>query len=185
MSTFNAQMARERPIFDATWESLNARPTPEWFGDAKFGIFIHWGVYSVPAYCHPSSYSEWYWHWLKNKVDDGKLADFHRVVADFHKQWYGPDFEYKDFAPQFRAELWKPNEWAQLFKRAGAKYVVLVSKHHDGYPLWPNAQACTTYGWPWNSMVVGLETRRLRRVVGGSPRGRIEDGPLFLPHGVV
>jgi alpha-L-fucosidase len=140
--------AEERPVFEANWESLNSRETPAWFRDAKFGIFIHWGVYSVPAICDKSTYSEWYWHWLRTKSHNG-------FVSDFHEKWYGKDFAYQDFAPQFRAELWNPQEWAQLFKRAGARYVVLVSKHHDGFALWPSTHASATRGYAWNSMEVG------------------------------
>lgn len=134
--------------YQPNWESLNARPAPAWFGEAKFGIFIHWGVYSVPAYCDKSTYSEWYWHWLRTKSHDGK-------VSDFHKARYGEDFRYQDFAKDFKAELWDPGAWASLFKRSGAKYVVLVSKHHDGFALWPNEAASRTRGYPWNSMQTG------------------------------
>ena len=134
--------------FAANWESLNQRSTPEWFGQAKFGIFIHWGVYSVPAYCDKSTYAEWYWHWLKTKSHGGK-------VSDFHAKQYGESFRYQDFADQFRAELWDPDEWAKLFKRSGAKYVVMVSKHHDGYALWPSKLASQTRGYPWNSVDTG------------------------------
>ena len=140
--------AEERPKFEPNWASLNARKTPEWFRDAKFGIFIHWGVYSVPAYCHKSTYSEWYWEWLRSNSHGG-------FVTKFHEQWYGKDFKYQDFAPQFRAELWDPAYWAKLFNRAGAKYVVLVSKHHDGYALWPSEHASKVRGYPWNSAVIG------------------------------
>ncbi|XOV71746.1 MAG: alpha-L-fucosidase [Verrucomicrobiota bacterium] len=77
--------------YQPNWESLNARPSPSWFGDAKFGIFIHWGVYSVPAYCDKSTYSEWYWHWLRTKSHDGK-------VSNFHKSRYGEDVRYQDYA---------------------------------------------------------------------------------------
>lgn len=138
----------QRPVFEPTWESLNQRETPAWFEDAKFGIFIHWGVYSVPAICHKSTYSEWYWQWLRSKSHDG-------FVSSFHERWYGKDFAYQDFAPQFRAELWQPDEWAHLFKRAGARYVVLVSKHHDGYALWPSQHASATRGYAWNSVEIG------------------------------
>lgn len=134
--------------FAPTWGALNQRPTPEWFGQSKFGIFIHWGVYSVPAYCDKSTYSEWYWHWLKTKSHGGK-------VSDFYAKHYGEDFKYQDVAEQFRAELWDPGDWAKLFKRSGAKYVVMVSKHHDGYALWPSKLASQTRGYPWNSMETG------------------------------
>jgi alpha-L-fucosidase len=136
--------------FEPTWESLNSRETPEWFRDAKLGIFIHWGVYSVPAYCHPSTYSEWYYRWLTTDSHDG-------FVTEFHNENYGEDFTYQQFAPMFRAELWDPAQWASLFERAGARYVVLVSKHHDGYALWPSEHASSIRGYPWTAAEVGPE----------------------------
>ncbi|MCF8368628.1 MAG: alpha-L-fucosidase [Bacteroidales bacterium] len=135
--------------YQPTWESLDKRPVPAWFEDAKFGIFIHWGVYSVPAY-RPleeglyASYAEWYYARVyKNEKSGGKA---------FHDKNYGEDFEYRQFAPIFKAELWDPDQWAKLFKDSGAKYVVLTSKHHDGYCLWPTK---SPYKKDWNSMEVG------------------------------
>ena len=78
------------------WSSLDRHRTPDWFADAKFGIFIHWGVYSVPAFCDTSTYSEWYLWWLKTNSHGGK-------VTKFHADNYGADFPYRDFAPMFRA----------------------------------------------------------------------------------
>ena len=137
-----------RPQFEPTWESLNARKSPEWFRDAKLGIFIHWGVYSVPSICDLSTYSEWYLWWLKTGSHGG-------LVRKFHEKNYGADFGYEEFAPMFRAELWDPQQWAGLFKRAGARYVVLVSKHHDGFALWPNEHAGKARGYDWNSVDTG------------------------------
>ncbi len=128
-------------VYEPTWESLDQRPNPEWFTDAKFGIFIHWGVYSVPAWGPKDRYSEWYWHDMQNK--EGETWQFHERV-------YGADFPYTHFAHQFKAELFDPVEWADIFARAGARYVVLTSKHHDGYALWPSEQS-----WNWNSMDIG------------------------------
>jgi alpha-L-fucosidase len=135
--------------YQPAWSSLDKRPIPGWFEDAKFGIFIHWGVYSVPAY-RPlesglyASYSEWYYaKVLDNEKNGGKA---------FHQKNYGKNFEYRDFAPLFKAELWQPESWAKLFKDAGAQYVVLTSKHHDGYCLWPTA---SPYKKNWNSMDIG------------------------------
>lgn len=135
--------------YEADWRSLDKRPIPEWFEEARFGIFIHWGVYSVPAY-RPleeglyASYAEWYYARVyKNEESGGK---------DFHDKNYGEDFEYREFAPMFRAELWDPEMWAKLFRESGAKYVVLTAKHHDGFCLWP---ATSAYKKNWNSMDVG------------------------------
>jgi len=113
----------------ATWEALRSRPYPQWFRDAKLGIFIHWGVYSVPAYSDKEQYAEWFLRGLQ--TGDSLRIRFMRDV-------YGEGFTYRDFAPLFKAELFDPAEWSELFRKAGARYVVLVSKHHDGYSLWPD-----------------------------------------------
>ncbi len=135
--------------YEPTWESIDRRPIPEWFQDAKFGIFIHWGVYSVPAWRKVTegryaSYAEWYYARV--------MFDEKNGGREFHAKNFGKDFEYRDFAPSFRAELFDPDEWAELFARAGARYVVLTSKHHDGYCLWPTK---SPYKKGWNSMDVG------------------------------
>jgi len=135
------QGAAARKTYDATWQSLDTRPLPKWFDEAKFGIFIHWGVYSVPAWGPKGRYAEWYWHDMKQKYNPTK---------GFHEKTYGADFKYKQFAPRFNCEMFDAKKWARLFKRAGAKYVVLTSKHHDGYCLWP---APDSPGW--NSVDVG------------------------------
>ncbi len=127
--------------YEPNWASLDARPTPGWFEDAKFGIFIHWGVYSVPAWGPKGTYAEWYWH---------ELQDTNKPTWKFHVQTYGKDFRYPDFAGRFKAELFNPGEWADLFARSGARYVVLTSKHHEGFCLWPSAQS-----WNWNSVDIG------------------------------
>ncbi|WP_242202160.1 alpha-L-fucosidase [Aestuariivivens insulae] len=122
-------------------KAITERPYPKWFKDAKLGIFIHWGLYSVPAYGGKESYGEWYLRGLQVKDS---------LRTNFMKNTYGQNFTYKDFAPLFKAELFNPDEWANLFKRAGAKYVMLVSKHHDGYALWPSK-----YNRNWNSVDIG------------------------------
>ncbi|NSW94041.1 MAG: alpha-L-fucosidase [Bacteroidales bacterium] len=138
--------------YDPKWESLDKRPTPQWFEDSKFGIFIHWGVYSVPAWGPTGDsigvydkYAEWYWNKLLNKKS---AVNLHFVR--FHEQTYGPGFRYQSFAPMFKAELFNPDQWAELFRKSGARYVVLTSKHHEGFTLWPSAQS-----WNWNSVDVG------------------------------
>jgi alpha-L-fucosidase len=134
--------------YEPTWESLDRRPTPEWFRDAKFGIFIHWGLYSVPAWGQHGQYAEWYWKNLANPKPDN-------AWRQFHQKNFGADFDYQDFAPLFRAELFDADQWADLFARSGAKYIVPTSKHHEGFCLWPSAEASKTWGRPWNSVEIG------------------------------
>ncbi|HYO79876.1 MAG TPA: alpha-L-fucosidase [Bryobacteraceae bacterium] len=138
--------------YQPSWESLDKRPAPSWFQDAKFGIFIHWGVYSVPAYAPVGKYAEWYWNALsKGPTETGKP----NPTYQFHSRVYGKDFPYFDFAPMFRAEMFDPAHWADVFKRSGARYVVLTSKHHDGFALWPSEHASRAWNRPWNSTVAG------------------------------
>ena len=143
--------------YAADWNSLDSRPTPSWFLDAKLGIFIHWGVYSVPAFAYPDSYSEWYWHSLEAPLEGRNERQRRNAVKTrtFHRRVYGDEFKYPQFAPLFRAEMFDPAQWADLFRRAGARYVVLTSKHHDGFALWPSKDASRTWGRPWNSAEAG------------------------------
>ncbi|MGC8865121.1 MAG: alpha-L-fucosidase [Bacteroidales bacterium] len=124
-----------------SWDRLRARPYPAWFTDAKLGIMIHWGVYSVPSYGGAESYAEWF---LRGMMAGSPLRQ------SFVKRVYGESFTYKDFASIWKAELWDPEEWADIFKKSGAGYVVLVSKHHDGFCLWPSK-----YAPGWNSWETG------------------------------
>jgi alpha-L-fucosidase len=151
-----AVLAAQR--YQPTWESVDKRPIPSWFTDAKFGIFIHWGVYSVPAYAPvlpgKLAYAEWYWH----AITEGQKPGADPVDAGswaFHQRVYGADFPYQNFAPMFRAELFDPAHWADVFQRSGAKYVALTSKHHEGFALWPSREASATWGRPWNSVEIG------------------------------
>jgi alpha-L-fucosidase len=149
--------------YQANWASLDARPTPAWWRDAKFGVFITWGLYSVPAWSPKGTYAEWYQHALQEKTQNGQ-------VYDYHIKTYGKNFAYKDFYPLFKAELWDPDEWAALFRESGAKYIVLTTKHHAGDCLWPSQEATRAYGRPWNTMdagpkrdIVGELTAAVRR----------------------
>lgn len=137
------------------WESLDKRPAPEWFKEAKFGIFIHWGLYSVPMWSPKGTYGEWYQYWMENKKLLGN-GDFKGTeVYDYHVKTYGEDFDYSNFARMFKAQDYDPAAWAQLFRRSGARYVVLTTKHHEGFALWPSMEASRDYGRPWNSMETG------------------------------
>ncbi len=131
--------------YQPNWESLDQRPTPQWFRDGKFGIFIHWGVYAVPAYCSKGNYAEWY----QNALNSGNAA-----TNEYHRKKFG-SLTYYQLADQFKAELFNPDEWAQLFEKSGAKYIVLTSKHHDGFTLWPSKEANRDWGFPWNAVDIG------------------------------
>jgi alpha-L-fucosidase len=138
-------LAATAQMYQPTWESLDKRPVPKWFMDGKFGIFIHWGVYAVPAYTTKGGYAEWYQNGLEKK-DSAKM--------DFHRKKFG-DLTYYQLADQFKAELFQPDEWAKVFEKSGARYIVLTSKHHDGFALWPSAEASRTWGFPWNAKETG------------------------------
>ncbi len=116
---------------------------PDWWKDAKFGIFIHWGVYSVPSFAD-QDYAEWYW-----------AHKYYAKAKEFHEKVYGEDFDYYDFAPMFKAEFFDANQWANLFSDAGAKYVVLTAKHMEGFTLWQSEIANQLHGRKWNSVEIG------------------------------
>jgi alpha-L-fucosidase len=133
--------AAQAPVkYEATIESLDRHEVPAWYAHAKLGIFIHWGLYSVPGWApitHPDHdfssndyikydpYAEWY---LNTMRIDGS------PTQAYHREHYGADYDYYNFAPIFNRESrkWKPEEWAKVFAQAGARYVVLTSKHHEG-----------------------------------------------------
>lgn len=124
-------------------DSIRNHRVPDWYHADKLGIFIHWGLYSVPAYAPPSGelgeietdinwysnnpYSEWY----MNSVRIGKGPSY-----EHHVEKYGEDYDYNNFVKDFTAENYNPKEWVKLFKEAGARYVIPTTKHHDGYCLW-------------------------------------------------
>jgi alpha-L-fucosidase len=110
--------------FRPDWESLQKYEVPEWYKDAKFGIFIHWGVYSVPAFGN-----EWY---PRNMYVEGS-PEYKHHVATYGQQ---DKFGYKDFIPNFKADHFDPAAWAELFRKSGAKYVVPVAEHHDGFSMY-------------------------------------------------
>ncbi|WP_282135398.1 alpha-L-fucosidase [Seonamhaeicola maritimus] len=125
---------KEAITYAADWESLKQHQTPDWFLDAKFGIYCHWGPYSVPAY-----ETEWYAHWMYVNADnpEARKGKAHKIY-DYHVKTYGPldKFGYKDFIPMFKAEKFDAAEWADLFEKAGAKFAGPVSEHADGFAMW-------------------------------------------------
>ncbi len=135
--------------FQPTLDSVRQHQVPDWYHDGKLGIFVHWGLFSVPGYAplagdisstskdiswrhwfENNSYAEWYLNSMKFE---------HGPTGEYHRATYGPNFTYDDFAPQFDAATaqWDPSAWADLFQKIGARYVVLTTKHHDGFTLWP------------------------------------------------
>lgn len=120
------RLSHEGP-FRPDWGSLQNYREPQWYEDAKFGIFIHWGLYSVPAFG-----SEWY---SRNMYIQGSKESEHHIAT------YGSQdkFGYKDFIPLFKAERYDPKAWAELFKSSGAKYVVPVAEHHDGFTMYDSS----------------------------------------------
>ncbi|MCY4071713.1 MAG: alpha-L-fucosidase [Chloroflexi bacterium] len=117
-------MAGKSEKYEPTWESLKQYRIPDWYIDAKFGIFIHWGPYCVPAFGN-----EWYPR--RMYLQDDPAFDHHRATWGDHSE-----FGYKDFIPMLTAEKYDADEWAQLFKDAGAKFVMPVAEHHDGFPMY-------------------------------------------------
>ena len=143
--------------YQANWESLEKYKTPDWFRDVKFGIFIHWGVYSVPAFG-----SEWY---PREMYQQGTEEYKHHLAT------YGPHnkFGYKDFIPMFKAEKFNADEWIELFKKSGAKYVVPVAEHHDGFAMYKTSLS------KWNASEMGPK----RDVVGELAAAAKKAGLIF------
>ena len=154
-----------RGPYTDTWESLSAHALPRWYHDAKFGIFIHWGVYSVPAFGN-----EWY---PRSMYQQGSPEYEH------HLKTYGPhkDFGYKDFIPLFKAEKFDAAEWADLFQKAGAKFVMPVAEHHDGFQMYDSGLSdwCASKMGPKKD-IVGLLGQELakRDIVLTTSSHRIE-----------
>ena len=107
---FVSQFSCVQAKYEATWKSLDSRPLPSWYDEAKFGIFMHWGVFSVPSFK-----SEWFWWEWKGQNNP--------ECVEFMKKNYRPGFSYADFAPMFRAEFFDPDLWADLLERSGARFV--------------------------------------------------------------
>jgi len=158
--------------FEPSWSSLKNYRVPRWFIDSKLGIFIHWGVYSVPAYG-----SEWY---PRHMYMPG------RPEYGFHISNFGAhrDFGYKDFIPMFTADEWDPDGWAKLFEDSGARFVVLVAEHHDGYALWDSRYTrwCSSRIGPRRDIVRELKDAVERRgLVFGVSYHRAEHWWFFEP----
>ena len=164
--------AAEAGPFKPSWESLQSFQTPPWYADAKFGLFIHWGAYSVPAFG-----SEWY---PRNMYREGSKEHQHHLAE------HGPHNEvgYKEFIDRFDAEEFDPEVWAELFREAGARYVVPVAEHHDGFPMY----ASELTAWdaaergPRRDVLAELaEACRRRGLVFGASSHRAENWWYFGP----
>lgn len=130
-------LSSEGERYVPTWSSLDSRALPKWYDESKFGLFMHWGLYSVPSFS-----SEWFWEQWK--------GSHNKAAEKFMKDNYRPGFTYQDFGPQFTAEFFDPDKFAKTIKASGAKYIVHTSKHHEGYTMYPS-----NYSWNWNSLDVG------------------------------
>ncbi|MFT2010506.1 alpha-L-fucosidase [Pontibacter sp. 13R65] len=134
--------------YQPKWSSLDQRPVPQWWSDAKFGIFVHWGLYSVPAYAPVNEVEGVYEKYAEHYMN--RLLEGNPHFTNYQKKFYGEGSTYRDFVPLFKAEYFEPDQWAEMFKKSGAGYVVLTSKHHDGYCLWPSKLSPG-----WNSVETG------------------------------
>lgn len=141
-----------KPVYEANWESIKKNyKDPTWFNKKKFGIFIHWGAYSVPEYS-----SEWYPRkmYMDTATFSAQLKLGQKGPSDVYlhhkKEWGDPKtFGYKDFIPMFKGENFDANEWIDLFKKSGAKYVIPVAEHHDGFAMYKSNIT------RWNSVDMG------------------------------
>ena len=162
--------------FEPNWNSLATHITPQWFKDAKFGIYTHWGPYSVPSFGFNGS---WYPHFMYGQFDTGELSgkskDRVKKMKAYHKhhvETYGDpsDFGYKEFIPMFTAEKFDAEEWADLFRKAGAQYAGPVAEHHDGFAMWDSKVT------KWNAANMGPK----RDIVGQLEKAYRKQGMKFI-----
>ncbi|MFI3289938.1 MAG: alpha-L-fucosidase [Rikenellaceae bacterium] len=132
---------QSKPKYTTDWESLKQhKAAPDWFADAKLGVYYHWGVYSVPGWG-----SEWYPRWMYTPDRVGWGADIYK----YHKDTYGENFHYHDFIPMWKAPNFSATEWVDMFEGMGAKFIGSIAEHHDGFSLWDSEVN------PWNSVDMG------------------------------
>jgi alpha-L-fucosidase len=146
---FTPAVAQDRPA-SSYKAPASSRPTPQWFDDAKLGIFIHWGAYSVPAFAPPLTLADTATFDWSHAMENNAYAEWYLNTMKFpdsptgrhHVATWGGNYDYTNFFRTFDRESrrWNPEQWARLFQRAGARYVVITTKHHDGFLLWPSRQ---------------------------------------------
>jgi len=190
--------------YDADWDSLDKRIIPEWFLDAKFGALIMWGPYSVPAFGGSGdTYSEWYEFYLKANdevikreltghfpLESGQttftyetalqdLKECSAMIKEFHYKTYGKDFRYENFYDMFKAELFNPDEWVDIFSKAGLKHIVLSAKHHGGFCLFPSKHEMNGWGYPKDSVHIGPKRDILSEVFSALRNAGIKPGIYY------
>jgi len=171
-------MAMEK--YEPRWDSLDRRAMPEWFLDAKFGAFLMWGEYSVPAFADSDFYSEWYEFCLKadeaiisSEIDghlffqenqntsltpEGMRTHFRKqsaAVKAFHEKAYGRNFRFENFYDMFKGELFDPHQWADILKQGGVRYIALSAKHHGGFCMFPSEHERASWGYAKDSVHLG------------------------------
>lgn len=165
----SATTAMAQRTFPQHWQTLEGgrQPVPEWMRDAKFGIYCHWGIYTVPAYGN-----EQYIHWMYMTGEDDRKEIPLMGIRERQEQLYGPltEFGYHDFIPMFRGERFNADEWAELFRESGARFGGLVGEHHDGFSMWDSQVT------PWNAARMGPR----RDVVGELAKAIRRRGMKFL-----
>lgn len=165
LSFFGHTYAKDK--YKPEWESLKQHENPEWFQDAKFGIYCHWGPYSVPAFKN-----EWYSHWMYVNPGNPEFNKNNKEIYEHHINTYGllNKFGYKDFIPMFKAEKFNPEEWADLFEKAGAKFAGPVTEHADGFSMWDSKVS------KWNAKQMGPK----RDIVGELSKSIRAHGMKFI-----
>lgn len=158
--TVNAFIVLDAQVeFTTDWESLKKhKVVPEWFADAKLGVYFHWGVYSVPAFGN-----EWYPRWMYVYDRDPKL--WGGLTYEYHRETYGRDFHYHDFIPMWKAENFSAKEWVDMFEDMGARFIGSIAEHHDGFSLWDSKVN------EWNSAQMGPEIDVVK-AIGDEVRSR-------------
>lgn len=144
-----------------TWESIDSRPIPHWYQTAKFGIFCHWGVYSVPAI-----HSEWMWY-------NWKVSNSSDIIQYISKN-YKPGITYADFAKDLTAEYFNATTFLDIVEASGARYFVFTSKHHEGFTMWPSATS-----WNWNSVDIGPHKDIIGELKDAFSKSKIHFGLYF------